>query len=45
MVTAGYIAGDYIGHEEFHRRLLRLAALVAVLVAANVGALYYTGRL
>jgi hypothetical protein len=39
-VTAGYIAGDYIGHEEFHRRLLRLAVLVALLVAANLGALY-----
>jgi hypothetical protein len=41
-VTAGYIAGDYIGHEEFHRRLLRLAALVALLVVANLGALYLT---
>jgi hypothetical protein len=37
--TAGYIAGDYIGHEEFHRRLVRLAVLVALLVAANFIAL------
>jgi hypothetical protein len=35
-VTAGYIAGDYIGHEEFHRRLLRLAVLVAIILAANL---------
>jgi hypothetical protein len=41
-VTAGYIAGDYIGHEEFHRRLLRLAALVLLLVAASFAALGLT---
>jgi hypothetical protein len=34
-VAAGYIAGDYIGHGEFHRRLLRLAVLVPLLVALN----------
>jgi len=38
-VTAGYAAGDYIGHGEFHRRLLRLAVLVAVLLALNYGLL------
>jgi len=36
-VTAGYVAGDFVGHEEFHRRLLRLAALVIVLVAVSFG--------
>jgi hypothetical protein len=35
-VTAGYVAGDFIGHDEFHRRLLRLAALVALLVIASL---------
>ena len=34
-VTAGYAAGDYVGHGEFHRRLLRLAVLVPLLVALN----------
>ena len=34
-VTAGYAAGDYIGHGEFHRRMLRLAVLVPVLLALN----------
>jgi hypothetical protein len=34
-VTAGYVAGDYFGHDEFHRRLLRLAVLVVVLIGAN----------
>jgi hypothetical protein len=34
-VTAGYAAGDYIGHGEFHRRLLRLAVLVPLLLALN----------
>jgi hypothetical protein len=38
MVTAGYLAGDYIGHDEFHRRLLRLAVLVVLLVAASFAA-------
>ena len=39
-VTAGYIAGDFIGHDEFHRRLLRLAVLVVLLVAANLATLW-----
>jgi hypothetical protein len=34
--TAGYFAGDFIGHREFHLRLYRLAALVAALVAVNL---------
>ncbi len=38
-VTAGYIAGDFIGHDEFHRRLLRLAVLVVLLVAASFATL------
>jgi len=37
-VTAGYVAGDYVGHDEFHRRLLRLAASVIVLAGANYAA-------
>ena len=39
-VTAGYAAGDYIGHEEFHRRLLRLAVLAVLLVGANLATLW-----
>jgi hypothetical protein len=38
-VSAGYVAGDYLGHGEFHRRLLRLAVLVPLLVALNYGLL------
>ena len=34
-VAAGYVAGDYVGHGEFHRRLLRLAVLVPLLLALN----------
>ncbi|HXF55318.1 MAG TPA: hypothetical protein VNK52_14475 [Hyphomicrobiaceae bacterium] len=44
-VTAGYVAGDFIGHDEFHRRLLRLAALVAVLVAASCAARALAGAM
>lgn len=36
LVTLGYFAGDFIGHREFHQRLYRLAAIVAVAVAANL---------
>ena len=36
-VTAGYAAGDYLGHGEFHQRLLRLAVLVPLLLALNYG--------
>jgi hypothetical protein len=43
-VTAGYIAGDYVGHDEFHRRLLRLAALVVLLVAASFATLWAQPR-
>jgi hypothetical protein len=39
VVTAGYFAGDFIGHREFHLRLYRLAALVVALIAANVAML------
>jgi hypothetical protein len=35
VVTAGYFAGDFIGHRAFHLRLYRLVAVVAILVAAN----------
>ena len=35
VVTAGYIAGDFIGHHEFHHRLYRLAALVVATIALN----------
>lgn len=35
LVTLGYFAGDFLGHAEFHRRLYRLAVLVAVLVGVN----------
>ena len=42
-VTAGYAAGDYFGHGEFHSRLLRLAVLVPLLVAANAAVLHMTG--
>jgi hypothetical protein len=38
-VSAGYVAGDYLGHREFHRRLLRLAVLVPLLVTLNYGLL------
>jgi hypothetical protein len=41
-VTAGYAAGDYLGHGEFHRRLLRLAALVPLLLALNYGLLRFS---
>lgn len=36
IVTTGYFAGDFIGHRPFHLRLYRLAAIVAVLVVANL---------
>ena len=39
-VTAGYAAGDYLGHGEFHLRLLRLAVLVPMLVALNFALLH-----
>lgn len=39
-VTVGYVAGDFIGHREFHHRLVRLAVLVALLVALNLAAVY-----
>jgi hypothetical protein len=44
-VTAGYAAGDYVGHGEFHRRLLRLAVLVPMLVALNYALLRLSGVL
>jgi hypothetical protein len=42
-VAAGYAAGDYVGHGEFHRRLLRLAVLVSLLLAVNYGLLRLIG--
>jgi hypothetical protein len=42
-VAAGYAAGDYVGHGEFHRRLLRLAVLVPLLLAVNYGLLRLIG--
>jgi hypothetical protein len=41
-VTAGYAAGDYIGHGEFHRRLLRLAVLVPSLLGLNYALLHFS---
>lgn len=41
-VTAGYAAGDYVGHGQFHRRLLRLAALVPLLLAMNYALLRFS---
>ena len=38
-VTVGYATGDYLGHGEFHQRLLRLAVLVPLLLALNYGLL------
>ena len=35
IVTAGYIAGDFLGHHVFHHRLFRVAGLVAVTLAVN----------
>lgn len=39
-VTAGYFAGDFIGHRSFHLRLYRLVAVVAILVAVNFALIY-----
>lgn len=36
LVTAGYFAGDFIGHRAFHLRLYRLAGIVAALSLANL---------
>ena len=35
VVTAGYIAGDFIGHREFHLGLYRLALFVLVIVGSD----------
>ncbi|MDQ8700532.1 hypothetical protein [Hyphomicrobium sp. LHD-15] len=43
IVTAGYFAGDFIGHRAFHLRLYRLVALVAILVGANFALIYGPG--
>lgn len=43
IVTAGYFAGDFIGHRAFHLRLYRLVALVAILVGANFALIYWPG--
>jgi hypothetical protein len=40
LVAAGYFAGDFIGHREFHFRLYRLAVLVAALVAVNAALVF-----
>jgi len=40
-VTLGYFAGDFIGHRQFHRRLYRLAAIVAVVAAVNLAILNF----
>lgn len=34
-ITAGYMAGDWIGHRPFHERLKRLAGLVGVVWATD----------
>jgi hypothetical protein len=41
VVTAGYFAGDFIGHRAFHLRLYRLVAVVAILVAINFALIYW----
>lgn len=41
-VTAGYAAGDYVGHGQFHRRLLRLAVLVPLFLALNYALLRFS---
>jgi hypothetical protein len=40
IVTAGYFAGDFIGHRSFHLRLYRLVAVVVILVAVNFALIY-----
>ncbi len=35
-VALGYFAGDLIGHRQFHRRLYRLAVIVAAVTAVNL---------
>lgn len=34
IVTVGYALGDFFGHRAFHHRLLRMAAVIGVLIAA-----------
>jgi hypothetical protein len=41
IVTAGYFAGDFIGHRAFHLRLYRLVAVVAIFVAINFALIYW----
>ena len=41
IVTAGYFAGDFIGHRAFHLRLYRLAAIVAAFAAVNLAVLQW----
>lgn len=41
IVTAGYFAGDFIGHRAFHLRLYRLAAIVVAFAAVNVAVLQW----
>ncbi|MCC7251757.1 hypothetical protein [Hyphomicrobium sp.] len=43
LVTVGYFAGDFIGHREFHLRLYRLAVIVALLAAANLAIVHFSG--
>ena len=41
IVTLGYFAGDFIGHRQFHRRLYRLAVIVAAVAAVNLAILSF----
>lgn len=41
LVTAGYFAGDFIGHRQFHLRLYRLAWIVAAISAANLAMIHF----
>lgn len=36
ILTVGYALGDFIGHKAFHWRLIRIAVLVAVIVACLI---------
>jgi len=41
VVSIGYLAGDFIGHRQFHLRLYRLAAIVVALTAVNLAIVHF----
>jgi membrane protein DedA with SNARE-associated domain len=43
LIVAGYLLGDYISEDAFHRRLLRAIGLVVVLLALNFLLLVLSG--